>query len=59
MFGSVTNLEIASYLTEKGLDVDRKKIVLGAAIKHTGEFTVPVKIHPEVTATLKVNVTAA
>lgn len=59
LFGSVTNMEIAAYLTEHGLEVDRKKIALVTAIKHIGEFSVPVKIHPEVTATLKVNVTAA
>ncbi|MEI6214782.1 MAG: 50S ribosomal protein L9 [Desulfuromonadales bacterium] len=59
LFGSVTNMEIAAFLHEKGLEVDRKKIILAAAIKHIGEFSIPVKIHPEVTATIKVNVSAA
>ena len=59
LFGSVTNMDIAAYLKTKDFDIDRKKIVLVEPIKHLGEFTVPVKIHPEVTATLKVIVKAA
>jgi large subunit ribosomal protein L9 len=59
LFGSVTNMEIAAYLTEKGFDIDRKKIVLVESIKQVGEVSVPVKIHPEVVATLKVTVKAA
>lgn len=59
LFGSVTNMEIAAYLTDKGFDIDRKSIVLAEPIKHVGEFSVAVKIHPEVPATLKVTVSAA
>ena len=59
LFGAVTNMEIAAYLKANGFDIDRKSIVLADAIKHTGEFTVALKIHPEVTATLKVSVVAA
>ena len=59
LFGSVTNMEIAAFLTEKGFDIDRKKIVLAESIKQVGEVSVPVKIHPEVVATLKVTVKAA
>jgi large subunit ribosomal protein L9 len=59
LFGSVTNMEIAAFLKEKGFDIDRKKIVLAEPIKNLGEYTVPVKLHPEVTATLKVSVTAS
>ena len=58
LFGSVTNMEIAAYLHDKGFDIDRKSIVLADPIKHIGEFSVPVKIHPEVTATLKITVSA-
>lgn len=58
LFGSVTNMEIAAFLKDNGFDIDRKKIVLAEPIKHTGEFSVPVKIHPEVNATLKVTVAA-
>ena len=59
LFGSVTNMEIAAYLKEKGFEIDRKTIQLSEPIKHLGEFDVPVKIHPEVSATLKVKVAAA
>lgn len=58
LFGSVTNMEIAAFLKEKGVDIDRKKIALAEPIKQVGEYTVPVKLHPEVTASLKVSVTA-
>jgi len=59
LFGSVTNMEIAAFLTQKGFDIDRKKIILVESIKQVGEVSVPVKIHPEVVATLKVTVKAA
>lgn len=59
LFGSVTNMEIAAFLKNNGLDIDRKKIVLAEPIKQLGEYSVPVKIHPEVSATLKVTVAAA
>ncbi len=59
LFGSVTNMEIAAFLTEKGFDIDRKKIVLAEPIKQVGEVSVPVKIHPEVVASLKVTIKAA
>lgn len=59
LFGSVTNMEIAANLKEKGFEIDRKTIVLAEPIKHVGEFEVPVKIHPEVSATIKVKVAAA
>jgi len=59
LFGAVTNMEIAAFLKTNGFDIERKNIVLADAIKHTGEFTVTVKVHPEVTATLKVVVAAA
>lgn len=59
LFGSVTNMEIAAFLKNNGLEIDRKKIVLAEPIKQLGEYSVPVKIHPEVAATLKVTVAAA
>jgi large subunit ribosomal protein L9 len=54
LFGSVTSMEIETYLKENGIDVDRKKILLEEPIKNLGMFTIPIKIHPEVTANLKV-----
>lgn len=58
LFGSVTNMEIAAFLKENGVEVDRKKIALTEPIKQLGEYSVLVKVHPEVTATLKVQVSA-
>ena len=58
LFGSVTNMEIAAFLKENGIEVDRKKIALTEPIKQLGEYSVLVKVHPEVTATLKVQVSA-
>ncbi len=58
LFGSVTNMEIANFLKNNGFDIDRKKIVLAEPIKQVGEYSVPVKIHPEITATLSVKVKA-
>jgi large subunit ribosomal protein L9 len=54
LFGSVTSMEIETYLKENGIDLDRKKILLEEPIKNLGLFTVPIKLHPEVTAHLKV-----
>jgi large subunit ribosomal protein L9 len=59
LFGSVTNMEIAAFLKGKGFDIDRKTILLAEPIKNVGEFDVTVKVHPEVTANLKVTVSAA
>ena len=59
LFGSVTNMELAEQLKAHGVDIDRKKIALADPIKQTGEYTVPVKIHPEITAAFKVVVTKA
>jgi len=47
-------MEIEAYLKENGIDVDRKKIVLDEPIKSIGMFTVPIKLHPEIVAQLKV-----
>lgn len=59
LFGAVTNIEIAAFLKDNGFDIDRKSIILADTIKHIGEFSASVKIHPEVTATLKITVAAA
>jgi len=54
LFGSVTSMEIESYLKEKGIEVDRKKIMLDEPLKNVGMYTVPIKLHFDVTAQLKV-----
>ena len=54
-FGSVSSKEIAAAVKDQmGLDIDKKKIQLKEAIKSLGTHLVPVKLHPEVTAELKV-----
>ena len=59
IFGSVTSMEISESLKVEGIDVDRKKIDLDEPIKTLGIYTVPIKLHPEVTAQLKVWVVKA
>ena len=54
LFGSVTSSDIGDALTKKGFNVDRRKIQLHEPLKTMGEFTVPVKLHKDVTAHLKV-----
>ena len=58
LYGSVTTADIAEALHARGLDVDKRKIVLQEPIKRLGEFDVPIKLHREVTATVKVHVVA-
>ena len=56
LYGSVTSADIAQALEAKGFIVDKRKITLVDPIKAIGEVTVPLKIHREVTAQLKVKV---
>ncbi|SHO49362.1 50S ribosomal protein L9 [Anaerocolumna xylanovorans] len=57
-FGSISSKEIAQELkTQYGLDIDKKKLQINDPIKTLGTHTVPVKLHPQVTAELKVKVT--
>jgi large subunit ribosomal protein L9 len=56
LFGSVTSAEIASQLEQKGFTIDRRKIHLDEPLRQLGEFHVPVKLHREVTAHVKVTV---
>ena len=53
MFGSVTGQEISDLLKAKGIEIDRRKIQIQEPIKKAGEFTIPVKLHPEVTGQIK------
>ncbi len=54
LFGSVTSGDIAEGVAKKGLNLDRRQIQLHDTLKTLGEFTVPVKLHKDVTAHLKV-----
>ncbi len=58
LYGSVTSADIAEALSQKGFDVDRRKLQLHDPIKRTGEFDVSLRLHREVTTTVKVKVIA-
>jgi large subunit ribosomal protein L9 len=58
-FGSVSTKEISNAVKEQyGYDFDKKKLQLSEPIKNAGSYTVPVKLHPKVTAQMKVKVEA-
>lgn len=56
MFGSVTVKDIVEGLAEHGFEVDRRKVQLAQPIKELGTFTVPVKLHRDVTASVSLSV---
>ncbi|MFA5805139.1 MAG: 50S ribosomal protein L9 [Melioribacteraceae bacterium] len=53
IFGTVTNQMIADSLKEKGYDIDKRKIEITEQIKSLGIYSVSIKIHPSVSATVK------
>jgi len=59
LYGSVTSMDIAEKIEKFGISIDRRKIILDKPIKNLGEYEVSIKLHPEVTGTLKVVVVAA
>lgn len=59
LFGSVTSAQLAELLAEKGVEVDRRRIALGEPIRELGEHEVPVRLHRDIVARLKVKVSAA
>lgn len=59
LFGSVTTVQISEKLAEQGIDVDRRRIDLPEPIKTLGEHAVVVKLHRQMTATIKVKVVVA
>ena len=54
LFGSVTSQDIYESLKNEGIEINKKKIILEEPIKALGVYKVPIKVHPEVTAELKV-----
>ena len=54
LFGSVTSKDIADALAAKGFNIDRRKIQLDDPIKQLGEYTVPVRLHKDVTVDVSV-----
>jgi len=59
LFGSVTNRDIVEALAEEGIELDRKSVQLEDHIRSLGLFQVPVRLHREVEATVKVYVMKA
>ena len=57
LYGSVTSGDIAEFLKAKGIEIDKRKVQLDEPIKKLGEHEVSVKLHPEVSANLRVLVT--
>ncbi len=56
LFGSVTAMDIAEAVKQEGVEIDKKRILLDEPIKRLGSYTVHVKIHPEVTSQLRIEV---
>jgi len=56
LFGSVTTKDIAEAITAQGVEIDKRKVILEEAIKRLGTYDVTVKVHKDVTATVKVEV---
>ena len=57
LFGSVTAQDVVEFLERNKIQVERRRVHLDDPIKTLGESTVTIRIHPEVTAQLRVNVT--
>jgi large subunit ribosomal protein L9 len=57
LYGSVTAADIAEFLKTKGVEVDKRKVLLDEPIKRLGDHEVKIKLHPEVSATLRIMVT--
>ena len=58
LYGSVTSADIVHALETRGFTVEKRRITLPEPLKALGEFTVPVKIHRDVTAQVRVKVVA-
>ena len=53
LYGSVTQSEIQAVLKDEGFEIDKKKIALEEPIKALGIYKIPIKVHRDVTATMK------
>ena len=59
LFGSVTNIDIERALRERGVDVERRKIILTEPIKQLGDYTIAVRLDAEIEAGVKLTVAAS
>ena len=58
LYGSVTAADVAQALADQGIEIDRRKLQLAEPIKKIGDFAVPLRLHRDVVAAVKVRVTA-
>ena len=58
IFGSITSKEIASVFEKMGKDIDKRKILLDQPIKEIGNYKIALRLYPEVTATINLDVVA-
>ncbi|HQC54458.1 MAG TPA: 50S ribosomal protein L9 [Clostridia bacterium] len=58
MYGSVTTMDVQKGLAAKGFDIDKRKIVLNETIKELGQYGAEIKIAPNITANINLNVIA-
>lgn len=56
LFGSITTMDIAEALQKEGIEIDKRKIFLEEPIKRLGSYTVNIKVHPQVSAQLNIQV---
>ncbi len=56
LYGSVTSFDVVDALKERGLEVERRRVGLHEHIKQVGDYSVPIKLHRDVTVTIKVEV---
>jgi large subunit ribosomal protein L9 len=56
LYGSVTSMDLAEALKERGYEIDRHRIHLREPLKRLGDYNVPIRLHREVTIELKVRV---
>ena len=57
LYGSVTSGDAAEFLKAKGIEIDKRKVLLDEPVKHLGEHEIKIRLHPEVQAALKLLVT--
>jgi large subunit ribosomal protein L9 len=58
LYGSVTNADVVDGLTALGFEIDRRKVHMPEPFKRLGQYDVPIRLHRDVTVTIKVNVVA-
>jgi large subunit ribosomal protein L9 len=57
LYGSVTASDVGEFLEGKGIEIDKRRVLLDEPVKHLGEHQVKIRLHPEVHASLKLLVT--